>query len=119
MTLDEAIKYTERSMNQHMKGYTSASKTLSRLNHCREISDWKLMNLYTGDIPGLTKNVTRGKYKYILGGDGRSAAWDEDRVGEIMTLNIDRVYLSSNQEKMLKDLIRKIDKPDEIIFKYS
>ena len=63
------------------------------------------------------KTNLNAKYEFILGGDGRSRPWSEERVGKVITITIkEGVYLSYDQKDVVKSYAATLN-PDHIIVK--
>lgn len=61
---------------------------------------------------------TNKTYTHILGGDGRSAPWDEERKGKVVAVKVnDGIYLSSEQVKVVKAYVNTIHEPDHLTIK--
>jgi len=62
--------------------------------------------------------LENSSYEHILGGDGRSRPWSEQRKGKVAEIIIkDLVFLSDEQIEVVKEYVNRIYKPDYITFK--
>ena len=62
--------------------------------------------------------IGEGEYTHVLGGDGRSRAWSEQRTGIVASLVVfPMYYLSSDQLKMVKRWVNDIHSPDHVELK--
>ena len=64
-------------------------------------------------------NKEIGEYEFILGGDDRSSPWSETRRGLIVTVKPKKVYLSEQDYRDLKKIIRDKYKADHIIISHT
>ena len=57
-------------------------------------------------------------YRHILGGDGRSSAYDERRTGLVAYISINEaIYLDRDQEKIVERYVKELYNPDDIKWK--
>ena len=63
----------------------------------------------------LTKNTENQSYKHILGGDGRSMPYDEQRMGLCLNINLDEKYFLNKKDlsKFLKFI--QLVKPENVV----
>ena len=62
-----------------------------------------------------TAKVARKKYRHILGGDGRSRAWDEERTGNVLSISLSgSTYLSAVQRKLVEEHFREVHEGSKI-----
>lgn len=112
MDLNRAIIKTQDDLNTHK---TIVSKLDKKLTVLKESKQPDTKDLY-GDISKyINLDIKVKDYQYILGGDGRSQPWDETRNGTVCSISINKhVYLSGDQQKIVKDYIQNVYNPDHI-----
>ena len=64
---------------------------------------------------GFEINIYQGKYRFILGGDGRSQPWDEQRQGVICDIK-SRYYLDESQRDIVTMYLKSLGQIDDINF---
>jgi hypothetical protein len=64
---------------------------------------------------GFEINIYQGKYRFILGGDGRSQPWDEQRQGVICDIK-SRYYLNQVQINIITSYLKSLGQIDDINF---
>lgn len=65
---------------------------------------------------GFGINVYNGTYQYMLGGDGRSQPWDEQRKGVICDVET-MYYLTDVQKNLVSEYLKSLGKIDKLNFK--
>lgn len=104
MTKEEKLNWLE---NEFQNCHTKASKlveTIEFLEKCKEFEVDDLLTEYRNNDSLFVKSeLIESKYEYILGGDGRSSAWSEQRTGLVQKITLINVYISdSNYQKFIQ-----------------
>lgn len=119
--IKEELQELKRSKEHHLKSLKTIEDKILKLESLKEVSTTQLMkdislaienNLKSGNIYFILK---KGKYNYILGGDGRSQPWDELRDGiicEVKTI----YYLDNTQKELIQSYLKSIKKIDKFNF---
>lgn len=106
--LEDSIRRTEMALQEKR----------IRLAKIRVLTPITNKDLYArmGDI--LVINVGKGKYEHILGGDGRSSPWSENREGLVAKVQIKdpSIYLSEDQVSIIRKYVMDVYGPDYIEF---
>ncbi len=96
----KAMKYRERYL---------------KIRNCRQPDT---SELYNGIESYFTFEERFGTYEHVLGGDGRSRPWSENREGGILTVKINEgIYLDQEQLAIIKGYVDKKYNPEHIEFK--
>lgn len=91
-----------------------ARKKLDSLIKMKEVSN---LELYTDITSFFTLNTYTGKFKRILGGDGRSRPWDEDASGIITEIELlTGIFFNSKQKEIILDAVKNIKPSDHYEF---
>ncbi len=103
MTKEEKLNWLA---NELQNCHTKASKlveTIEFLEKCKEFEVDDLLTEYRNkDSLFVKSELLEAKYEYILGGDGRSSAWSEQRTGLVQKITLINVYISpSNYQKFI------------------
>lgn len=110
MELQEHIEWLQKDYQGHYDIASSILKKLEKLRHSQQPSNeelYKHVKKYV-DIEISTKD-----YMYILGGDGRSAPWDEKRNGVVADIKLkEGIYLSAAQLKIVEGFVNNTEKVD-------
>jgi hypothetical protein len=97
----------------------SIIKTESRLIKLKKSNQPKTEELYNGIEAFFTIKNVKKKYENILGGDGRSSAWSENKEGKVLEVTIlEGVYLSEPQIKVLREYIEIKYNPEKMEVKH-
>lgn len=100
MTLNEEIKTYEAEIHKltgilgGLKKRCAELKTLTEIDSVNVIRDIEI-----NDFILVSFEVKEGLYEYILGGDGRSQPWSENRKGIIAYVKINSIYYLSNENR--------------------
>ena len=89
----------------------SEIKTPFLLKELSQISELK-----NNKVKSFTISVFTGDYQYILGGDGRSSAWDETRKGVICNVETS-YYLTDVQRNLIGEYLKSLGKIDKLNIK--
>lgn len=90
----------------------------SELNKIEDLTQPKDFELYDGIEKFFTYEVINKDYEFVLGGDGRSKPWSEQRTGDVFVITLNEgVWLSNVQTQMLKDYVKEKYSPDNLEFK--
>lgn len=76
----------------------------------------RISELKSDKVKGFSINVYNGSYQYILGGDGRSSAWDETRKGVICDVETS-YYLTDVQRNLIGEYLKSLGKIDKLNIK--
>lgn len=107
---DLLIKIEE--VENHISSYEKLEEIPTHLL-IKEIEGIK--ELKTTNTKGFKVNVYNGNYEHILGGDGRSRPWSEERKGVICDVQ-SNYYLTEIQEKLISEYIKHLGKIDRLKF---
>tara|TARA_B110000211_G_scaffold73647_1_gene85688 strand:- start:1244 stop:1594 length:351 start_codon:yes stop_codon:yes gene_type:complete len=111
--LKTRIKLLEESIVFKKRQLKNSQDQLDNLKNCKQP---KTEDLYKGIENYFTVKNEAGKYEFILGGDGRSSAWSEQRSGKISTITLNKgVYLNVLQEKIVVEYVKEKYKSDKVI----
>lgn len=102
----------EQTIKRLTNSLEDAKKEYELIKDCVQI---KTTDLYNGIEKYITTTKREGIYQYILGGDGRSSPWSENRIGVIATIKINKgFYLNDEQKNVVKEYVKEKYKPDHI-----
>lgn len=75
--------------------------------------------LYNGIEEFFTVEINHNmEYEHILGGDGRSAPWSEQRTGKVAKIRINNdIWLNADQTKIILKYIEDLHQPDYVMYK--
>lgn len=110
--LEYEKRYWQGTYDYFHREAEKAKKVLDRITYSKcPTNDEFYKNIETYvDITVSEKN-----YTYILGGDGRSSSWDEERRGIVAEAVVkEGIYLTPNQIGILKNFIENTKKVDHI-----
>lgn len=96
MTKSEKEEFWKEARKVHQDQIDQIDEKLKALQVMREIS---IKDLFTEYESGEGFEVVKesGPYQYVLGGDGRSAPWDETRTGLVLKVKTPKdLYLSAD-----------------------
>lgn len=109
---DYEINHLKKLIKQSEKDLVRKREELIRLEDSEEITNGFL---YHNIKDLLTISEKKEKYTYILGGDGRSSAWDETREGNVCYVTIkENYYITSQQEEIIRDYVKRCYNADHI-----
>ena len=92
----------------------NAKKELELLNTKKEVDN---KFIYENIKTIFTIQQKEGKFKEILGGDGRSQPWDKDAEGVIVTIKLNEtIFFNSEQEKIIKGIVKNMFDADHYEF---
>ena len=104
MELIERIEEAEKGVENHKKYLKQYESSLEKLKKCTQPTN---KELYDNMERYFTYQIINRRYKFILGGDGRSAPWDEIRTGEVGEVLInENLFLSGNQLQIVFQYIK-------------
>jgi hypothetical protein len=90
----------------------------SELNEIKSLTQPQDWELYDGIEKFFTYVKESKSFEFVLGGDGRSKPWSEQRTGNVFIITLNEgVWLSDVQKQMLKDYVKEKYSPDDIQFK--
>ncbi len=113
--LEKRKEELNKEINRYKNLIENSECVLNSINHLTQPKDWEL---YDGIENFFTHTVKNESYLFVLGGDGRSKPWDEQRTGNVLTISLNEgVWLSQVQTQMLKDYVKEKYSPDHIKFK--
>jgi hypothetical protein len=114
MNLEEKIKDVEARLKNVESSVVTFKEELVALKGKTQPTNKQLLtdvSCYVG------LNVGKDKYTHILGGDGRSMPWSEERTGDVASLRVYPMhYLSKDQIEMVKRWVNDVYAPDHIVF---
>jgi hypothetical protein len=114
MELNEKIAELEEEELTHRNALNTIQAELEYLKKSKQPTIKELF-IDLDNIIKVTNTVKN--YQYILGGDGRSAPWDETRNGKVATITISKeYYLSYQQRKIIKEYVETLHNPDHVEF---
>ena len=115
MNLEKRKNQLAESIVFHTKQLENCKQELESLKDCRQpVMD----ELYNNMKSLFTVETNQGKYEHILGGDGRSAPWSEQRTGLIAVITITKdIYLDDRQKDIVKRFVNDVHKADCVKFK--
>lgn len=104
MTKEEKISQLENEMQNYYINANKLNTQIEFLKNCKEFEVDDLLTEYrNNDSLFLKSELVEAKYEYILGGDGRSSAWSEQRTALVQKITLTNVYLSpSNYQKFIQ-----------------
>lgn len=113
--LKKRREYLKETIESKYSSIIEMEKELESLNKSVQLSNFDLYKSIN-EIVSYTKSEK--KYEHILGGDGRSQPWSEQREGLVIEVTIkEGVFLNSTQEEIVKSYINDIEVSNKIIFK--
>lgn len=115
MTKQQYIDSLNKGIDQcknSIKGYIEEITIISK---CKEIfiSDL-IVDFEKEHSDYMTKNEVSGNYEFILGGDGRSRPWSEQRFGKILELKLSDVYVSDEDLRKFHEYLKTTTKFNSI-----
>lgn len=114
MDLEEKKKSLQITIDDYSEIVKEAKEELEILKDCKQPNT---VQLYNGIEEYFTVEKIYGTYEYILGGDGRSQPWSENRTGLIAKIKLKKgIYLSQEQRKIVEDYVISTHKPDHTNF---
>lgn len=101
MNLKDRIQVAEASLIEAQERLKPIKDRYDYLMSCSQPTIEELFS----DISEYVKSeIERKPYRHILGGDGRSRPWDEERTGNVLTITImPKIYLSGSQKNMVRE----------------
>ena len=96
--MKEVIESLKRQAKKAKEIVKTCEGRIEAYSTCEQI---ETKTLYEGMLEVISFTISKGKYKYILGGDGRSQPWDETREGDIYSVTISDGLLISNDQKKI------------------
>ncbi len=112
-TLQDAI---EESKADIIRFNEAIIREKERLNDLKGLYQPSMTELYGGISQMFTVEVENTTYEHILGGDGRSAPWNETRGGKVAKIKIgEGIWLNREQMDVIEGYVKKIYSPDHIV----
>ena len=112
-SLEHMIKITQERVDDINRIREAAIEELNKLTQKVKVED---LDFLVSPLKYVDYHTKKGIYKYILGGDGRSAPWDEQRTGIILTITVkDEYYLTRYQLESIEAIAGKLTDHDHLI----
>lgn len=113
MNLESRINHVEDSIKHFSKLLSDYNIEIEKLKKSIQPTN---EDLYKNIRDYVTiRVISNQKYEHILGGDGRSQPWSEERIGTFANVKIkENVYLEDKQINIVKDYINNTEKVDII-----
>lgn len=103
--LEEAIEFFNKRILE----------TETEYNYLKGTVQPTFKQLYNGIENYFSVSIHQGVYTDILGGDGRSSPWSDNKNGIIAKIKINNgVYLSDEQIKIVKDYVKRVHVCDHV-----
>ncbi len=122
LTLKKEIERTEDYIKRHKEEIKNQECKLLWFKSAKEIKTSELYAVLESleeniekPIDGFVFEFKKGEYTYILGGDDRSAPWDEKRNGLICTIDSD-FWFSEEQIRIIKKFLEEKRKVNDLNF---
>lgn len=96
MELEQLIKECREAQSNHQHLADVYKNKLEALSKMTQPTTEEFYENITTDKFYTTVFETK-KYEFILGGDGRSSAWSEPRIGVVLTVRVRSEYYLSNE----------------------
>ena len=118
--ITERITLLNKDIAKKQKSIDDSIKEIELLNSGKMLSNqdlYKLLINLSSDITsykGILYEIKEGKYMHILGGDGRSAAWDEQREGRVCMVRIDYIVDGYDQAHLIHEYMYRLHPYDYI-----
>ena len=87
--LNDRIEQLNRYIKQNETALNMYKKELEAINNTKQVSTYDIYNNMDNLI---SLKSSKGSYEYILGGDGRSKPWSENREGIILNVELNKDY---------------------------
>ena len=114
MNKTSKIKEIESKINHYDELIEEYKAEIEKINNLTEISITDLiLEFHKEDSVFVKKEKTQSQYKYILGGDGRSDPWDENRMGLVLKIQLFKIYVSDEDLKKFIEFL-KATKEEEV-----
>lgn len=117
MELQNEIYYIEMQIKKQEKNLISLKEKFDELKIARQPTNDEL---YQNIKSFFDLSIINKEYEYILGGDGRSQPWSENRTGIVAIIKIkDGIYLNPYQLQIINDFVINTNEVEhtEIIYK--
>ena len=113
--LENKIKTLKEGISGYEDWLKDARQKLKKLESSKEITNSELYDQIK-DIVSI--DVKQGKYKHVLGGDGRSMPWNETIEGQVATVSTkEGIFITSEQKEIIKDYVNRTCDADHIEYK--
>jgi hypothetical protein len=104
MNLEDKKQQLLASIKKAEETIQSCKNELERISLKKQLDT---IDLYNGIEKYFTHSIKREEYEHILGGDGRSSAWSEKRIGDVLKISINKdVFLSSDQIEIVENYLK-------------
>jgi len=119
MTLQETIKQKEQRFESDRLNLESLKTEIIMLKTKQEASASDLIKDFESGAGKFIRSKTRNStYEFILGGDGRSQPWSEQRKGMVCEVAfISEIWASDESKQKLKIYIQQTKDFDHIVIK--
>ncbi len=104
MKLEQKRINLQKDINHHSISLSYCKKELEQLKDCIEVDNTML---YEGIDKFFTVETITGIYEHVLGGDGRSRPWSENREGKISKIKLNKkYYLNESCKSIIKEYVK-------------
>lgn len=102
-TIEQCRQNLKEAIGKHETLIATCKETLKRLETQKQPT---MQELYNGMDDYFTRALEDTVHEHILGGDGRSQPWSEQRGGRVMTITIkEGIYLDGAQREAIKGYV--------------
>lgn len=115
----DGVKRDILKWEEMLDGSTKELSSLEKLSNITEPELLAILSKYDKSknvvVDGWSFKTYQGEYTHILGGDGRSAAWDEKRKGTICDIVVGN-FIHEDQAKFIQETLFKLYGVDSVNF---